>query len=383
MVDGSVIDDPHYSTPLYHKTEAAHIIAVPPQTFRDWAVGYAYKRLDGSHVVSAPIVTTLEATRPQGASVPFVGLAEAYIVAAFKKSGVPMRRIRPAVLWLQDHIGLRQALASQRLQTDGAEVLWDFGRTSGDPADQDLVDGLVVVRSGQQVFRPVVRDFLTMVTYEDGWTRRIQLPQYGETEVVVDPWLNGGQPTVSRRGVRVADIVSRLSADEPLEDVAGDYGLTVPEVEAIRQAALSMAGKAAESGLRFFLDRGLGAYVVPKALRAAGWMLETMDERYGADQSQNIRDTQWIEEATLTGDVLLCKDLAIAQNPLEAQVIYMTSARVFGLSNASLAGPVMAQWYLDNEAKIVDAALGAAGPYVIAVNPAYGLRRAKLAYPPD
>jgi len=237
MAGGTVIDDPHYTTPLYHKTEAAHIVAVPSQTFRDWAVGYAYKRLDGSQVVSAPIVTTLEAARPQGASVPFVGLAEAYIVAAFKKAGVPMRRIRPAVLWLQDHIGLRQALASQLLQTDGAEVLWDFGRRSEDPADQDLVDGLVVVRSGQQVFRPVVRDYLTMVTYEDGWTRRIQLPQYGETEVVVDPWLNGGQPTVSRRGVRVADVVSRLSVDEPPEDVAGDYGLTVPEVEAIRRAA--------------------------------------------------------------------------------------------------------------------------------------------------
>jgi uncharacterized protein (DUF433 family) len=237
VAGSTVIDDPHYTTPLYHKTEAAHIIAVPSQTFRDWAVGYAYKRLDGSQVVSAPIVTTLEATRPQGASVPFVGLAEAYIVAAFKKAGVPMRRIRPAVLWLQDQIGLRQALASQRLQTDGAEVLWDFGRRSGEPADQDLVDGLVVVRSGQQVFRPAVRDYLTMVTYEDGWTRRIQLPQYGKTEVVVDPWLNGGQPTVSRRGVRVADVMSRLSAHEPPEDVAGDYGLTVPEVEAIRQAA--------------------------------------------------------------------------------------------------------------------------------------------------
>jgi uncharacterized protein (DUF433 family) len=237
-VTGSpVINDPHYITPLYHKTEAARIIAVPSQTFRDWAVGYAYKRLDGSQVVSAPIVTTLEAARPQGASVPFVGLAEAYIVAAFKKAGVPMRRIRPAVLWLQEHMGLPQALASQRLQTDGAEVLWDFGQSSGDPADQDLVDGLVVVRSGQQVFRPVVHDYLTMVTYEDGWTRRIELPQYGKAEVVVDPWLNGGQPTVSRRGVRVADIMNRLSAHEPPEDVAGDYGLTVPEVEAIRRAA--------------------------------------------------------------------------------------------------------------------------------------------------
>ena len=165
MAERSVIDDPHYITPLYHKTEAAHIIAVPAQTFRDWAVGYARKRLDGSQVVSAPIVTTLDPLRPHGVSVPFVGLAEAYIVAAFTRAGVPMRRIRPAVLWLQEHIGLPQALASQQLQTDGAEVLWDFGRQSGDPADQDMVDGLVVVRSGQQVFRPVVRDYLTRVTY--------------------------------------------------------------------------------------------------------------------------------------------------------------------------------------------------------------------------
>lgn len=108
MAEREVINDPHYSTPLYHKAEAAHIIAVPAQTFRNWAVGYARKRLGGSHVVSAPIVTTLEPARPQGVSVPFVGLAEAYIVAAFTKAGLPMQRIRPAVLWLQDHIGLPQ-----------------------------------------------------------------------------------------------------------------------------------------------------------------------------------------------------------------------------------------------------------------------------------
>jgi hypothetical protein len=63
VAGSAVIDDPHYTTPLYHKTEAAHIIAVPAQTFRDWAVGYARKRLHGSHVVSAPIVTT--ASRPR------------------------------------------------------------------------------------------------------------------------------------------------------------------------------------------------------------------------------------------------------------------------------------------------------------------------------
>ena len=232
-----VIDDPHYTMPIYHKAEAAHIIAVPAQTFRNWSVGYAYKRLDGSEVVSAPIVTTLEPARPHGVSVPFVGLAEAYVVAAFTKAGLPMQRIRPAVLWLQEHIGLDQALASERLKTDGAEVLWDFGQQSPNPADQGMVEGLVVVRSGQQVFRPVVRDYLTRVTYEDGWTRTIELPQYQNVGVVVDPWLNGGQPTVADRGIRVVDIVNRLKAREPAKDVAYDYDLTVREVEAIGKAA--------------------------------------------------------------------------------------------------------------------------------------------------
>jgi hypothetical protein len=61
----------------------------------------------------------------------------------------------------------------------------------------------------------------------------------------------------------------------------------------------------------------------------------------------------------------------------------MTSARVFALSSASLAGPDMAQWYLDNEAKIVAAALRASSPYVMSVNRSSGLRRVKLTYPPD
>ena len=88
-----------------------------------------------------------------------------------------------------------------------------------------------------QVFRPVVRDYLTRVTYERGWTRRIQLPQFGSVDVVVDPWLNGGQPTVTDRGIRVVDIVNRLNAREPAKEVADDYDLTVREVEQIRRAA--------------------------------------------------------------------------------------------------------------------------------------------------
>jgi uncharacterized protein (DUF433 family) len=234
-------DDVHYTAPLYVKAEAARIIGTPAATFRNWAVGYTYKRVGAPPAVVEPLVTTADPVGAHGPSVPFIGLAEAYTLAAFRAAGVPMRRIRPAVRWLEEKIGFAQALASERLLTDGAEVLWDFGRRSDDADDRELADGLVVVRSGQQVFRPVVRDYLRRVSYADGWVRLIRVPSFGRADVVVDPWLNGGAPTLARRGVRVRDVRGRVAAGEDPRDVAADYGLRVAEVRAltppVRQAA--------------------------------------------------------------------------------------------------------------------------------------------------
>ncbi|MEV4097516.1 DUF433 domain-containing protein [Streptosporangium saharense] len=225
-----LINDFRYVTPIYSKSQAADLIGVPRQTFRNWAVGYAYKRIDAPFVVAEPMVTT---AGTHGSTVPFVGLAEAYMLAAFRSAKVPMQRIRPAIRWLEDNIGLEQALASERLMTDGAEVLWDFKERTSDPAEREAVDGLVVIRSGQQVFRPVVRDYLRRVSYQDGWMKVIRLPGYEEVDVTVDPWINGGQPTLARRGIRLNDVLSRLRAGEDRHDVAEDYDLRLEEVEAL------------------------------------------------------------------------------------------------------------------------------------------------------
>lgn len=229
-LDADLINDFRYITPLYTKRQAADLIVVPRRTFVNWAVGYAYKRINAPIVVAEPLVTTVGA---HGSTVPFVGLAEAYMLAAFRSAKVPMQRIRPAIRWLEENIGLKQALASERLMTDGAEVLWDFKEHTDDPAEREAVDGLVVVRSGQQVFRPIVRDYLRRVTYQGGWMKMIRLPGYQEVDVTVDPWINGGQPTLARRGIRVADVVSRLRAGEDMREVAEDYDLRLNEVEAL------------------------------------------------------------------------------------------------------------------------------------------------------
>lgn len=60
-----------------------------------------------------------------------------------------------------------------------------------------------------------------------------QLPQFDAVKVTVDPRINSGRPTIARRGVRVADVASRIAAGEPDDQVAADYDLSAEEVRSL------------------------------------------------------------------------------------------------------------------------------------------------------
>ncbi|GAA1732123.1 DUF433 domain-containing protein [Isoptericola hypogeus] len=200
---------------------------MPANTFHTWARGYRYKGIDGTqHDIDALITTTGVG---RGPVVPFVGLSEAYVLNAFRGAGVPMQRIRPALSKLESEFGMHAALASEQLKTDGAEVLWEFGEETD---DAELRDSLVVVRSGQMVFRDVIEKYLRTITYVYGRVSLIRLPQF-VPEVVVDPERNFGQPTLARRGIRVADVRARLDAGEPADQVADDFRLELADVLAL------------------------------------------------------------------------------------------------------------------------------------------------------
>lgn len=220
-----------FTVPLYTQREAADVVGVPASTFHHWARGYMYKTLDGSQKSSPALVTTVGDRR--GPVVPFIGLGEAYVLAAFRRTGVPMQRIRPAIERLENKIGLRAALTSECLKTDGANLLWEYGHT--DPETGELVDELVVVHNQQAVFRDVIQRYLKTITYRDGRLVAIRLPDY-EPAVIVDPHINFGQPTLASRGIRVADVLGRVRAGEPADDVAHDYGLDPRDVRALLAA---------------------------------------------------------------------------------------------------------------------------------------------------
>ena len=133
------------------------------------------------------------------------------------------------------------------------------------------------------------------------------------------------------------------------------------------------------SGTRFFLDRGVGSRIVPEGLRAAGWIVTTMDERYGREASQGIADTTWIRDASRAGEVVITKDRAIAKRPLEAEAIYYSEARVFAIASAQITGPEQLERLLSNASRIERLSIQP-GPWVFGVY-ADDVRRLRLRYP--
>jgi uncharacterized protein (DUF433 family) len=225
--------DPRVSRGLFTVAEAAALLDVPRSTFAAWVHGYRHEAPDRAPVTGRPIVLSLAGGRGEPV-IPFLGLAEGLALGAFRRAGVPLQRIRPALERLDRELGLRHALASELLATDGAELLYDCGACPAPAGGPELV----TVRGGQRVFAPLVCDQLRRVRYgRDHWPDRLELPGFSVARVVVDPDLAMGRPVLEPSHVPVAGVVGRWLAGESMAELAGRLGLPGPQVEDVVRAA--------------------------------------------------------------------------------------------------------------------------------------------------
>ena len=225
-------DQLRFDVPLYTFAEAARIVDVPPTTLATWAKGYVRRPRGRTEVTGAPVVTFVAPQHRGEPSIPFVGLAETLVLAAVRRTGVPMQRIRPALLQLQQELRLDHALASRKLYTDGAELLFDYGERRRDTPEGKSVLNLVVVRSGQRVFTEVIDAYLRRIDYaKDGYPSLIHVPAYDHAQVVVDPTRAFGAPVFERGGSRVEDVLGRFWAGESLEELSDEFGVPADQLE--------------------------------------------------------------------------------------------------------------------------------------------------------
>ncbi len=236
-------DDVRFSAPLYTIAQATRYVRVPESTYRAWAKGYRRAFDDGRRVVSGePIITTLPAKRGFPV-IPFVGLAESMVLAGFRKAGVSLQHIRQTIPVLEREVGVVYALASKRLYTDGAVILYDYAQAgAADPDAAEELSGLTRVVDGQRVFAEVVRDHLRRLTYaDDGWANQLVLPYTDRDILQIRPDQAGGQPLFVRGRAPLDAVVSRWRAGDRLAKIARDFDVPVDDVEDAVRVALGAA----------------------------------------------------------------------------------------------------------------------------------------------
>ncbi|HET9060001.1 MAG TPA: DUF433 domain-containing protein [Acidimicrobiales bacterium] len=225
--------DIRFDVPLYTVAEAARAIGVSAATLGSWVKRPASVRQQGEH---PPVVTSVPSNSVRQPTIPFVGLAEGLVLAAVRRAGVPLQRIRPALERLSHDLGIDHALASRQLYTDGAEILFDYAEHS--PGEAVMVRHLVVVRNQQRVFSEVVDQYLQRIDYaEDGYARLLRLPVYSVAQVVADPERAFGKPIFARGAAKVSDVLDRFWAGEDLNSVADDFGIPRADLEDVVRVA--------------------------------------------------------------------------------------------------------------------------------------------------
>lgn len=131
--------------------------------------------------------------------------------------------------------------------------------------------------------------------------------------------------------------------------------------------------RSTEQPLEFFVDRSLGGVVVPGLLRDAGFVLQTMRERYGERRAQRMTDEEWLADVGAAGLVVLMKDKHVRTRPAEQAVVRAHGVRCFCITRGHLTGREMAALLVGAQAAI-RRACRRPGPFVYHVN-ASGLTR--------
>jgi len=204
----------HLDNPIYTVADVARIIDEPYHIVYHWAKECQEK---------PPLVSRCYVFPDAEFYIAFVGLAEAYAVSILRKYGLSTRQIRAVVKKLNSEFKIEHPLASERFRTDGAEVLYNLG--IDDPE-------LIAVKNNKRVFRGILEDFLSDVTYaDDGYAYSFRLLKYKIATVVIDPGISSGEPIYEASCVRLIDTLERLRAGETLAGVAADFKTPPHEIE--------------------------------------------------------------------------------------------------------------------------------------------------------
>jgi uncharacterized protein (DUF433 family) len=197
--------------PAYQIAEAANYAQISPQTVASW------------HRIEAALLQE----REWRASLSYMQLIEVAVVAAFRKAGVPLSRIRKAREWAARQLRSENPFAEYRFKENGRHLILDASQIDLKPNTVVEADEL-----GQLAWESVIGRLQEFEYEEAGLALRWYVAGRS-SPIIIDPRISFGAPTV--KGTATWVIRGRYDAGESDSDIADDFGIDREEVrEALR-----------------------------------------------------------------------------------------------------------------------------------------------------
>jgi uncharacterized protein (DUF433 family) len=217
-------DDNGWRTqPLYSFVEAAQLAKVSTNTVRNWLLGF--KGRNGEN--RPPLFSSHD---NQGPGISFLQLIEVIVAAKFRKSErVSYQTVYAAYVNAKEIYSLEYPFAHLSLESLGGHII---AKMHGDEPgrSQQVLDSLA-----QWTLPGLVLETVKQIEYGEKDLAVRWFPVGKDRNIVVDPRISSGIPTIVGRGVTVQAIRKRWKAGHKIDFIAQDLALDANLVETALQ----------------------------------------------------------------------------------------------------------------------------------------------------
>ena len=207
-------------------TDAAHYLNLPLSTVRAWCFGQAKFQ---------PVIKPVD---PERRYLSFTNLVEIHVLAAIRRHHqVALPKVRAAIEFTQQQLGVQRPLVDQQFETDGVDLFV-----------QKLGALINVSKRGQTAMRELIGLYLTRIERDPSGLpirlfpfTRAGAEANAPRAIVIDPAIAFGRPIIARKGIPTDVLAASYKAGDDIDTLAAEYGLARADVEEAIRCELEFA----------------------------------------------------------------------------------------------------------------------------------------------
>jgi len=215
--------------PAYTLAEAATYAGLSPRTAGEWVRGRTARKAIGRRGAQGLI----RAASRSPCLLSFINLVELFVLADLRRvHRVPMQRIRTALRYVEQRLGIPRPLVNVRFKTDGIDIFVE------QLAERDTKSALVNASAGGQLaIRVALEARLARVEWDDAGIAARLFPLVRRDSaaqprsIVMDPLRGFGRPVLASTGIQTSIVADRFFAGESYQELADDYRVSAELIE--------------------------------------------------------------------------------------------------------------------------------------------------------